>query len=279
MYVFGYVFLHKTSFFLVYKNIDSYGFFSLVFSNIFIFGQDWIMFTGVRDGVFQLVTNFRQSEILVWTGLLVPQAWTIGVELSFYLIAPFVLGTRKIIYVLLAISLTIRACLILAGLGFSDPWTYRFFPAELALFLFGALSHQILRPFYSKLFGVRLFQISKIATAFVFTYCFIFFLLPFRNINTLLLISVFIITLPLLFVFQSNVSWDRKIGDLSYPIYISHFVVIHSVGFVLKRVYSGDFFILINSFIVVFVTLLVSFFIEKFVSERIELVRTKLKSR
>ena len=65
---------------------------SLALSNLLLFGQDWIMFTGVRGGDFQFVTDFRESDVQVWQGLLVPQAWTLGVELSFYLIAPFVLS-------------------------------------------------------------------------------------------------------------------------------------------------------------------------------------------
>ena len=60
---------------------------SLGLSNILLFGQDWIMFTGVRDGEFQFVTDFKESDVNVWEGLLVPQAWTLGLELSFYLIA------------------------------------------------------------------------------------------------------------------------------------------------------------------------------------------------
>jgi hypothetical protein len=39
--------------------------------------------------------------------------------------------------------------LIHLGIGTKDPWTYRFFPTELALFLIGALAHQVLRPIYS----------------------------------------------------------------------------------------------------------------------------------
>ena len=53
------------------------------------------MFTAIQEGNFQLVTNFRNSEIPIYSGLIIPQAWTLGVELSFYLIAPFVLKRFK----------------------------------------------------------------------------------------------------------------------------------------------------------------------------------------
>jgi hypothetical protein len=40
---------------------------------------------------------------------------------------------------LLAASLALRGVLIATGIGLGDPWTYRFFPTELALFLLGSL--------------------------------------------------------------------------------------------------------------------------------------------
>ena len=88
-----------------FESLDFLGRLSLVLSNIFLFGQDWIMFTGVRDGTFQFVTDFRQSEVAVHSGLLVPQAWTLGVELSFYLIAPFLLVRKNLIVSILICSL------------------------------------------------------------------------------------------------------------------------------------------------------------------------------
>ena len=35
---------------------------------------------------------------------------------------------------------------MMSGFGLTDLWSYRFFPFELSLFLFGALAHQILLP-------------------------------------------------------------------------------------------------------------------------------------
>lgn len=89
-----------------------------------------------------------KSEVILYPALLVPQAWTLGVELAFYIVAPFVLVRRKALLLLLALSISVRIYLLYVGLGKSDPWTYRFFPAELALFLLGALAHQVLLPFY-----------------------------------------------------------------------------------------------------------------------------------
>ena len=63
----------------------------LVLSNIFILGQDLIFLTGIFDGNYSFTTDFTQSELPIWAGLLVPQAWTLALEITFYLIAPFIL--------------------------------------------------------------------------------------------------------------------------------------------------------------------------------------------
>lgn len=83
-------------------------------------------------------------------GLLLPQAWTLGVEISFYVIAPFVLPRRWLMAVLFAASVAIRVLLIKAGVGSVDPWTYRFFPAELMFFLVGAFTQQFVLPVYRR---------------------------------------------------------------------------------------------------------------------------------
>src|ERR1700722_19323920 len=136
----------------------------LLFANYFLFTQDWVMFAGVHQHALVFTSDFQNSAVVLYHGLLVPQAWTLGVELSFYLIAPWVLPARKAIYVLLAASLVLRLCLIRLGVGMHDPWTYRFFPTELALFLMGALAHQILLPVYRRRFASRMPLSAGVAT-------------------------------------------------------------------------------------------------------------------
>ena len=59
-------------------------------------------------------------------------------------LTPFILFKRKTIIILLFFSILLRLYLIKIGVGLKDPWTYRFFPTELAFFLTGALSNQII---------------------------------------------------------------------------------------------------------------------------------------
>jgi peptidoglycan/LPS O-acetylase OafA/YrhL len=55
----------------------------LIQSNLVPFGQDAVMFTSVKGGHLIWSGNFMDSDVPVWHGLLIPQAWTLGVELMF----------------------------------------------------------------------------------------------------------------------------------------------------------------------------------------------------
>jgi peptidoglycan/LPS O-acetylase OafA/YrhL len=113
----------------------------LVVSQVLLLGQDWMCFLGVQNGHLAFLSDLRPNELQIHNGLLVPQAWTLGLEVSFYAMAPFILRNRPALYILLILSLLLKAALVMDGIGRQDPWTYRFFPAELGLFLLGALSH------------------------------------------------------------------------------------------------------------------------------------------
>ncbi len=211
----------------VYKEAPGSAQLLLVFSNLTIFFQDWVMFCGVDKHRLVFSTNFLKSEVVLWPGLLVPQAWTLGVELTFYLCAPFILFKRNLLYLLFALSCLVRVSIFSLGLGFQDPWTYRFFPAELALFLLGTFSHQLLLPFYRRLISPQKTQVvCTLATLFLCFFTMFFLTMPLREmIKAPLLFIFFFFLLPFAFIFQSRHSWDQWIGDLSYPIYISHSLV------------------------------------------------------
>lgn len=195
----------------------------LSFSNAFLFGQDWLMFTKIEGGGLVATPSFRDAALPAYHALLMPQAWTLGVELTFYVLAPFVLPRRKLLLGFLAASIAVRITLIIAGIGLKDPWTYRFFPAELMFFLSGACIHQ---------FGLARYKKMSRRYDLFFTIAIISFILSYPFIpghellKSALLISASMLALPALFRFQHGREWDVAIGDLSYPIYINHVLVI-----------------------------------------------------
>lgn len=278
-YAVTYWFGYTVAFFDVYRDIDNRGFLALAVSNVTLFGQDWIMFTGVKDGVFQFTGDFHNSEIQVWQGLLVPQAWTLGVELTFYLMAPFVLLKKWRILCALVLSLLVRAYMIAKGFAYDDPWNYRFFPAEVLFFLIGALAHQVLRPIYTKVSWLYTKGATLTAVTLIALYCLVFFLLPYKTFNTLLMIVLVSITLPLLFEYQRASTLDRKIGDLSYPIYICHMLVIYVVDMIVGDHVGCRSCNIVRTIIIVCTTIAVSYASERFLTERVERIRERIKGR
>ncbi len=245
----------------------------LVLSNILLFGQDWIMFTGVVGGEFGFISDFRASEVLVWQGLLVPQAWTLGVELSFYLIAPFILRDKKRWLPILLASLMLRAYFINIGLGTEDPFSYRFFPLEMGLFLLGTFSHQFIKPLFDSLSLLK----NRYFTNLI-TFCFIGIILVFHiiDVNSLLkafaLIVTFILFLPLLAKFQQRSELDNWIGSFSYPIYICHWIVIDVTRFLVEQGFlQGDGFLFY--LVIVGATLCFAYLLESLLSKRVENLR------
>lgn len=248
----------------------------LVLSNVFLIGQDWIMFTGVSDGVFGFTTNYRESEVLVHQGLLVPQAWTLGVEISFYAIAPFILKNWKYWVSLLIISLALRVYFVLIGLGTEDPFSYRFFPLELALFLFGVFSHQILKPLYLKYRLLDHQKIVKGSTFFVMIVILMFHLIPVHTLfKDFIFKGIFVLALPLLAKFQVENRVDNWIGNLSYPIYICHVIVIQ-----IMNTFFGQFNFSKSTlyyFSVIFASVFFAYVLEVFINRRVDIVRLRIR--
>lgn len=194
----------------------------LAFSNILILGQELSLFTFLNNsGALQLTSSFQNAVSQfpkLHTFLFVPQAWTVSLELYFYLLAPFLVKRKPaLIIALIAGSVLLRLSLIAAGLS-GDPWSYRFFPNELALFLSGALAYKLYRyePF-QKIAQRPLFPLILVSIVF---YQFLYF-------PSWLLYCALAFSIPSIFKITKGNRIDSFIGELSYPIYISHIFIIN----------------------------------------------------
>ena len=116
----------------------------LIGSQIFMWGQDIYLFFTLKHGALAFWPDFYTARQPLHPLLVIPQAWTLGLEFSFYLIAPFIVR-RSVgaIMVAFAASLGVRLCLQFWFGYQGDPWSYRFFPSELAVFLIGALGYRV----------------------------------------------------------------------------------------------------------------------------------------
>ncbi|HLA60429.1 MAG TPA: acyltransferase [Puia sp.] len=234
----------------------------LILVNVLIIGQDLVMFMGMNSGTGNLLltTNFRNSNPPVFSFLLVPQAWTLAIELCFYLVAPFLLRRSvRLICTLIAVAFALR--LISFHFGFNyDPWNNRFFPFELGFFLLGNLAYRIY-------IWLRINNLKTIyyplSVAILFLVVIFFYHLPFK---TPVLYAVTFICIPVIFLGSKLDKIDRMLGELSYPVYISHYLLIQ-VALYLDIPRTGLF---ITIFSVLF-----SILLNEIISRRVENLRQR----
>ncbi len=195
----------------------------LIVANIIVFGQDAVMFLAAGpSGELTFTSNFRETSPQLFNMLLVPQAWTLALELMFYLIAPLLVrqNTGKLI-ALAALSLMLRV-FNYRMLGWNDdPWTYRFFPTEILFFVAGMLSYRLY-------LGVRHRVTPALAwsgwlVVIMLTTTFQFF--PGGSVKWAAYYGLVTLCLPLIFVASRNLRSDRLLGEMSYPVYLSHLFV------------------------------------------------------
>ena len=164
--------------------------------------------------------------------LVVPPAWSLSVEIYFYLLAPWLVRAR--VPVILALITASFACrgILAWSLGWQgDPWSYRFFPSELAFFLTGALAYRInahigMRKFPWTLFLLLLGSALGLAETLAMWEPG----MPLQRWIRVPLFAFLAAGTPQLFAFTKDWRFDRAIGELSYPLYVSHFLVIWVVG-------------------------------------------------
>lgn len=194
----------------------------LIFQTVFIIGQDlsaMLCFDTVSGGCtapLNMVLN--------------PPAWSLAVELAFYLVAPFILKSVRRTFAFFMLGC---AYLILVG-GLKFPFStdgllntvsvetfnYNYYPASIIFFGAGALAYHLSRgakPNYWLAVG------ALVALSFTKT------VMPFWHI-------LFIgLAIPVLFKYTASNKVDRFLGELSYPSYILHFPLV-----LLLRPYSDS---------------------------------------
>lgn len=198
-------------------------------SNLLILGQDAVMYLRVNThGALSFTPNFGAAPLAAWRFLLLPQAWSLGIEALFYLLAPLLVRRSVPVIAGAAIgSLALRSLLRHYGLV-DDPWSYRFFPSELHLFLLGALGYRAYRRLRAKQ-AFRPWQgVFALAAAItMIAFCWHTRLWHHPDLPKLL----FAAAVPFIFALTRTNAVDRWLGELSYPLYVVHILVIQAVRF------------------------------------------------
>jgi len=199
----------------------------LIFTNLLLFGQDQIALLGLGESGLQWTTQFYLSDSEVFKFLWVPQGWSLSLELTFYLIAPLIVRRSvSTIGLVAAACLAGRAVAYATGLQF-DPWSYRFFPFELSVFLAGVLSYRLGERFK----GVTVHRIAKILAFGIIPAVILFPLYDsgtaiFFTTSRIGLYIYLVVALPVLYRLTKDANLDRIAGELSYPVYLCHLIPI-----------------------------------------------------
>jgi peptidoglycan/LPS O-acetylase OafA/YrhL len=195
-----------------------------VASQILIVGQEIYFFLFIKDGTFAFTLHPAGVPGLLYTMAPIPQAWTLGLEFYFYLLAPFIVRRSPlVIAAMIAASLLLRLTLM-SAFGFSgEPWTYRFFPSEIALFLTGSLGYCAYAARDNEQ-RRKIYVLLSIAAVALFAGLAMSKWDGISRLASLSLLAAVIIGVPRLFTLTKNIAWDRYLGELSYPLYICHFL-------------------------------------------------------
>jgi peptidoglycan/LPS O-acetylase OafA/YrhL len=204
----------------------------LVVTNISLVGMDLSYFLRFDLAHLAFTDSWRLHQPSPASFYLVPQAWSLAIEVLVYAIAPFIFRRSvRFLFAILVLSFAIRTAAFDAGYDY-DPWNYRFFPFELGLFVAGSLLYRFYRA------APRLVERSAagylslgLGIASIIGYPFVppiaGSLLGFER-REFLFLATFMICVPAIFALSRTWKLDRWIGELSYPIYLCHLLVVQA---------------------------------------------------
>ena len=162
--------------------------------------------------------------------LLILPAWTLQVELLFYLLAPFIVKAKLKLIIILTLIFSIITFCFPALVSPKDSSITTIFITRFVYFLFGILSYRLYSVIKKKNLLQKIPAVSKAALPIFIIILFNYFI-PIINDSslkqTITFFYYFILLgcIALLFLNSKNNKFDRALGELSYPVYLSHQLV------------------------------------------------------
>jgi peptidoglycan/LPS O-acetylase OafA/YrhL len=242
-------------------------------------GKDYLIELGnyiVRNLTLIVTLDLLKIKDNIAAGyLILYQAWSLQVELLFYLLVPLILKVKKNFF-----SFTVAYCTLFYGivLPFSlipqQNLTFKLFN-YLLYFLLGICAYKYI---YINIERLKPTLIHQLIFYLLFFYITFYQFIPGKIVEHGLSISIiyylaFSVSIPFVFVLTRGNKFDRFLGELSYPVYIFHLIFV-------KAYFSFPHptFPLFNSFAIAFMTIIFSIIIVRFFQTPIDRFRHGITS-
>jgi peptidoglycan/LPS O-acetylase OafA/YrhL len=200
--------------------------------------------------------------------LVVFQSWSLGIELLFYLIAPFIVRRLKTLIFFFIVGVFLRFLFAHAYQIYPAEHVNHFFPTEAVYFFAGSLSYRLYKYIKGSNIDKLIFFISLLFISLTLVYQFI----PtshFGNVIEIVYYFLLVVSMPFLLHFSDKFPLDRLSGDLAYPIYMLHIL---SISILLRiQTQMTDF----NKLYTVIITIIVAYFVNRFISIPLEAIRQR----
>lgn len=192
-----------------------------VVTNLTLAGSSIAFWLGSANGSLYFTYDYAASPFPVFSLLLLSPAWTLELELWFYLLAPFILRLRlPWIAGICAASFALRFAWYWTGNDINaDPWSYRFFPFELGVFLLGVIAYRVSKSIPSNVwasyaaFALAVTVVCVQLPLHLFEYRFVY-------------LVVFAALLPMIFELTKDWPMDQFLADMSFPLYLVHWPIV-----------------------------------------------------
>lgn len=147
--------------------------------------------------------------------LLNPPVFTIGIEMLFYILCPLIIKSLRITMSFLIFGLAYHLAIKYFGVN-NLMYQYHLFPSSLLYFTLGILAYRLYQRGYS--------SIDNKTYKYFLLFAFVLFLTEPLLPN--LYLFIFPLFVPSLFQLTKHNKIDRFLGDLSYPLYMIHYIVL-----------------------------------------------------
>ncbi len=207
--------------------------------------------------------------------LFVQQAWTLQIELLFYLLAPFIVRLSNKVFFVFCLMYLLVVFGVFIPFHFLASTLTILLLSDLLFFLLGIIGYRFIYKHLQEM-NVPIFILYGIFICFIlylllYNFIPIIFSFPFLQISDVFYFIVLVFSIPFIFLLTQKNRFDRMIGQLSYPIYITHFLII--------KIFDNVHIFYINSnakvIAIICLTLFTSIFIMRYFENPLDSYRHK----